>query len=210
MATTKAISAFRTVSTKVLDYENFLLPIKLRLQARVERVIYNLKTLPTSHPCKVLVKGTRKLDLAVSFLSPLNATLKLQSPSLVEDIEVIDTCPLPPWKPLPLDDIQLQLPESQTLEDFKEMLYSNQSRRVFTDASKIEGQLGAAAAILNQTQKIHRQTQKGVGSSRFYSITAAELVAISTGMELAVEQNLEEGNSNPVSYTIYSDSKAAL
>ena len=64
--------------------------------------------------------------------------------------------------------------------------------------------------ILKQEQRIHRQAQKGVGSSKFYSITAAELIAINTGIELAVEQNLKEGNLNPAAYTIYSDSKAAL
>lgn len=81
---------------------------------------------------------------------------------------------------------------------------------MFTDASKVKGQLGAAAVILNQVQRVHRKTQKGVGSSRFYSIIATELIAINTGMELTAKQQLKKGSQGPSAYTIYSDSRAAL
>lgn len=211
IATIKAISAFRTVATETLDYENFVLPTKLRLQIRAARVVTNLRTLPASHPCRKLVeKEPLSLSPAASFLSPLNATLKQKNPKHPVEVEVIDTCPLPPWQANPLEEIRLAPLHANDTTALTQETREEPDTKVFTDASKSKDQLGAAAVILNQAPRSHRKTQKGVGSGKYYSIAAAELIAINAGMELAAEQQLETNGQEPSAYTIYSDSKAAL
>jgi ribonuclease HI len=211
IATIRAISAFRTVATETLDVENFLLPTKLRLQARAARVITNLRGLPAVHPARKLIQRTiQNLEQVTGFVNPLCAILKTYSRDQYEEVETIDSCPLPPWQPSPLSSILTHLPKDNSQKSGNQPTNIELSTAVFADASKIDGNLGAAAAMLNQANEVHRSSVVGVGSAKAYTIHAAELIAISTGMQLAAEQQLAKDNPKPQVYTIYSDSKAAL
>jgi ribonuclease HI len=211
LATIKTISAFKTVATDTLDTETFLMPTKLRLQHRAARVITGLQALPDTHPThRVLQRTLRNLNQTNNFLSPLHSMLKVLNTDQLNETETISTCPPPPWRRSPFVSITSRTTREEATKVVNQANAETPTSVIYTDAASKKGNLGAAAVIIDQHQQVQSSAAVGVGSSKHFSVHAAEMVAIHSGIHLAADQHLQRHAREPHVYTVASDSKTAL
>ena len=124
------------------------------------------------------------------FLSPLHSMLKSLNLDQLNEIETISTCPPPPWEPCPFVAITYGTTRDQSLESIKRTVSQAPEAIIYTDAASTDGNLGAAAVIIDQDRQVQSSSAIGVGSSKHYSVHAAEMIAIHSGICLAAEQHL--------------------
>ena len=214
VAILRTLAAFQTVATESLQAETYTLPTRLRLRLRAHNIITRLRTLPETHPIhKVLERVTKRISSKGNGPQhPLLESMKTMNREQMEPVETIDPYLKEPWRRSVFEHIDLE-PESGRAKEIAHSIESDPSLAVFTDGSGIGGNLGAAAVMLDSNGNARKANQVGVGSSQHWAIHHAELIAIKQGVDLAVEEQQQNGHTEgqcPRTCTILSDSRSAL
>jgi hypothetical protein len=92
-------------------------------------------------------------------------------------LETIDPRPLAPWGPPIFEEINIESDRDKASEKATALLV-RPSMVIYSDASANQSHLGAAAVMLDQDQKIIESRQISIGSTKHWSIHAAELTGI--------------------------------
>ena len=119
-------------------------------------------------------------------------------------------CPREPWKALPFQTIFIDTNKDLAIQQVDQSALRDSEVAVFTDASEIDGHLGAAAVVLDDDNIVRQTKRIGIGSNKLWTIHAAELIAIYYGIWTAGEVQLGQGGQQKRVYTIFSDAKTAL
>ncbi|KAI2867039.1 hypothetical protein CBS11852_11467 [Aspergillus niger] len=210
----RILSAFRTVATSTLDVEAYMLPIHLRLRQRAQTTITQLHTLPRKHPIReVLLRARRRRDNVGSHARfPLAEALKTMNLERLDDLEMIDPAPQPPWRAEAFSKIDIATNREIAMEQ-AEAARSESDLVVYSDASGRQGHLGAAAAVLDDESVTTESLQIQVGPTDQWSVHAAELIGILYAINLInriVLQQRRAGQKRARTVTILSDSTSAL
>ncbi|KAI3014160.1 hypothetical protein CBS147347_11515 [Aspergillus niger] len=210
----RILSAFRTVATSTLDVEAYILPIHLRLRHRAQTTITQLHTLPRKHPIReVLLRARRRRGNVGSHARfPLAETLKTMNLERLDDLEMIDPAPQPPWRTEAFSKIDIATNREIAMEQ-AEAARSESDLVVYSDASGRQGHLGAAAAVLDDESVTTGSLQIQVGPTDQWSVHAAELIGILYAINLInriVLQQRRAGQKRARTVTILSDSTSAL
>jgi ribonuclease HI len=128
----------------------------------------------------------------------------------LEELEIIQVCPREPWKALPFQTIFIDTNKDLAIQQVDQSALRDSEVAVFTDASEIDGHLGAAAVVLDDDNIVRQTKRIGIGSNKHWTIHAAELIAIYYGIWTAGEVQLGQGGQQKRVYTIFSDAKTAL
>jgi ribonuclease HI len=139
-------------------------------------------------------------------------TMRTMELARLQALGKIDPTPLAPWRTPAFTEIDIELDR----EKAKEKASARQKAAgvtVFSDASGQWNHLGAAAAALDQDGKIIQSRQICTGSMDYWSVYAAELMAIYYAISLAYEitqKKPEAPSTNHEPATILTDSMSAL
>jgi ribonuclease HI len=175
----RILSAFKTVATTTLEVEAYVLPTHLRLRHRAQNTIASLHTLPREHPIWSALSRAQKRRNNIGSYSrfPLAEALKTMNPERLNDLEIIDPRPLPPWRTEAFTEIEIE-PDRETARDRADTIRSTSDIIIYSDASGREGYLGAAAVALNDSLEITESQQVQVGPIDRWSVHVAELIGI--------------------------------
>lgn len=209
----RILSAFRTVSTVALEAESYTLPTHLRLKQRVQTTAPRLSTLPENHPVHGFITRAkeRSVHIATGARFRLAETRRTMDPRRLQALETIDPRPLAPWRTQPFTEIEIEPDRAKAKEQARARRKSNDIT-VFSDASGQRNHLGAAAVSLDQHQNIIASRQVSIGSMEYWSVYAAELMAIFYAIS-PVYQIAQEKSTSVNAHqraTILSDSMSAL
>lgn len=210
----RILSAFKTVSTPALEVETHLLPAHLRLKQRAQIVAARLSTLPKDHPGHAVVvrAATRSTHTATGPRLPLAETLRTMDLTRLQALETINPTPQPPWRTPVFTEIKIE-PDRDKAKDQASARQKASGIAVFSDASGQHNYLGAAAIVLDQSQNVVQHRKASIGSMEYWSVYAAELIAIYYAISLVLKIAMESrkdlvGTQEPA--TILSDSMSAL
>lgn len=144
----RILSAFRTVATATLEVEAHVLPTHLRLRHRAQRTIARLHTLPRDHPIwDTLSRAQKRWNNIGSYARfPLAEALKTMNVDRLNELEMIDPRPLPPWRSEAFTEINVE-PDRETAKEDAETIGSRSDIVVYSDASGREGHLGPLRVI---------------------------------------------------------------
>lgn len=210
----RVLSAFRTVSTLALEVESNMLPTRLRLKQRGQIVAASLSTLPESHPVHGVIKRarTRSTHIGTGSRFPLAETMRTMDLARLQALEKIDPTPLAPWRTPAFTEIDIE-PDREKAKENASARQKAAGVTVFSDASGQQNQLGAAAVALDQDGNITHSRQISVGSMEYWSVYAAELMAIYYAISLVyhISQKTQEAlGTGREPATILTDSMSAL
>ncbi|KAJ5244732.1 hypothetical protein N7489_004828 [Penicillium chrysogenum] len=106
----RVLSAFRTVATTTLDVEAHVLPTHLHLRYRAQDTITRLHTLTQKHPIwSAPHRAQKRRNNRGSFAwFPLSEPLKTMDLERLQEIEMIDPAPLPPWRKEAFSEIEIE------------------------------------------------------------------------------------------------------
>ncbi|KAJ5876421.1 reverse transcriptase [Penicillium soppii] len=210
----RILSAFRTVATATLEVEAHILPTHLRLRYRAQRTIARLHTLPRDHPIwNALARAQNRRNNVGSYARfPLAEAMKTMDVDRLNELEIIDPRPLPPWRSDAFTEIELEH-DREIARERAEAVRNTSDIVVYSDASGREGHLGAAIVALNDDDEVTESQQIQVGSMDRWSVHVAELIgifyAVNIVFKLAHQRSII-GNSRHATATILCDSKSAL
>jgi ribonuclease HI len=210
----RILSAFRTVATATLEVEAHILPTHLRLRYRAQRTIARLHTLPRDHPIwNALARAQNRRNNVGSYARfPLAEAMKTMVVDRLNELEIIDPRPLPPWRSDAFTEIELEH-DREIARERAEAVRNTSDIVVYSDASGREGHLGAAIVALNDDDEVTESQQIQVGSMDRWSVYVAELIgifyAVNIVFKLAHQRSII-GNSRHATATILCDSKSAL
>ncbi|KAI9035843.1 reverse transcriptase [Aspergillus affinis] len=175
----RILSAFRTVSTVALEVESYMLPTHLRLKQRGQTVAARFSTLPEDHPVHEVIKRAKERSTYTGSGArfPLAEKLRTMDLRRLLALETIDPKPLAPWRAQPFIEIEIE-PDREKAQANALAKQSTRSITVFSDASGKENQLGAAAVALDLNRQITGSRQVSICSMEYWSVYAAELMAI--------------------------------
>jgi ribonuclease HI len=210
----RVLSAFRTVSTLALEVESNMLPTRLRLKQRGQIVAASLSTLPESHPVHGVIKRARirSTHIGTGSRFPLAETMRTMDLARLQALEKIDPTPLAPWRTPAFTEIDIE-PDREKAKENASARQKAASVTVFSDASGQQSHLGAAAVALDQDGNITQSRQISVGSMEYWSVYAAELMAIYYAISLVyqISQTKQEAlGTGREPATILTDSMSAL
>ncbi|THC87933.1 hypothetical protein EYZ11_012624 [Aspergillus tanneri] len=177
----RILSAFRTVATTTL-VEVHVLPTHLCLRQRAQNTIARLHTLPRDHPIwSALSRAQKCRNNAGSYACfPLAEALKTMNLERLNELEIIDPTPPPPWRAESFTEIEVES-DWETARERAETVRATSDLIVYSDASGREGYQGAAVVALDDNLEIIESQQVQVGPmDRWYSsspIAAPEQVA---------------------------------
>ncbi|KAI2930363.1 hypothetical protein CBS147321_10551 [Aspergillus niger] len=210
----RTLSAFRTVSTAALEVEAYILPTHLRLKQRAQTVIARSSTLPADHPVHEVIARARarRTHTGTGQRFPLAETMRTMDLSRLQALEIIDPNPLAPWRTSSFTEIDIEAdPEKAKASALTRQAMTEIA--VFSDASGQRNQLGAAAVALDHNQQIIGSRQISIGSMDYWSVYAAELMAIYYAIGLVFQLAQESPAAATTTRgpaTILSDSMSAL
>ncbi len=210
----RILSAFRTVATTTLEVEAHILPTHLRLRHRAQRTIARLHTLPHDHPIwDTLIRAQkRRNNIGSHARFPLAEALKTMNVDRLNELEMIDPRPLPPWRSEAFAEINIE-PDREVARQRAETVKLISDIVVYTDASGQDGHLGAAVVALDDDQEIVEARQTQVGPTDRWSVHVAELIgifyAISVVFKMSRQRSAQTGGRSTTA-TILCDSRSAL
>jgi ribonuclease HI len=210
----RILSAFRTVATTTLEVEAHILPTHLRLRHRAQRTIASLHTLPRDHPIwSALSRAQNRRNNIGSYARfPLAEALKTMDVNRLNELEMIDPRPLPPWRTAAFTEIELE-PDREIARERAESARDRSDIVVYSDASGRKGHLGAAIVALNDNEDVVESQQVQVWSMERWSVHVAELIsifyAISMVFKLAHQRPVVRISGHATA-TILCDSRSAL
>jgi ribonuclease HI len=193
---------------------SFMLPTHLRLKQRSQLVAARLSTLPKDHPGHEVIERAKIRSNHVKTRShfPLAEALKTMDLTRLQALETIDPRPQPPWRTPAFSEIEIEPDHDKA----KEKALTRQKAAgitVFSDASGQHNQLGAAVVALDQNLNVIKSRKISVGSMEFWSVYAAELMAIYYAISLVYQlarMNQDTPTTEHEPATILSDSMSAL
>ncbi|KAJ6185551.1 reverse transcriptase [Penicillium mononematosum] len=170
----RILSAFRTVATATLEVEAYILPTHLRLRHRAQRTIARLHTLPRDHPIWSALSRpqNRRNNVGSNARFPLAEALKTMDVDRLNELEMIDPRPLPPWRKDAFTEIELE-PDRETARERAVSAKDTSDIVFYSDASGREGLLGAAIVALNDNDEATESQQVQVGSMERWSVHGA-------------------------------------
>ena len=210
----RILSAFKTVSTTALEVEIHMLPTHLRLKQRAQILAARLSTLPDDHPARAAVERAkvRSRHIGSGHRFPLAETLRTMDLDRLQALEIIDPKPQPPWQTPAFMEIDIE-PDREKAQEESSTRQAAPGITVYSDASGQQGSLGAAAVALDQNKNIIRSRQICIGSMEYWSVYAAELMAIYYAISLVFQLAMTNNNPPIMQHepaTILSDSMSAL
>ena len=210
----RTLSAFRTVATTTLEVEAHILPTHLRLRYRAQRTIARLHTLPRNHPIwSALSRAQNRRNNVGSYARfPLAEALKTMDVDRLNQLEMIDPRPLPPWRLDAFADIELEH-DREIASERAEAARNTSDIVVYSDASGRKGHLGAAIVTLDDDDEVMEAQQIQVGPMDRWSVHVAELIGIFYAISMVLKvahQRSAVGNGVHATATILCDSRSAL
>ena len=177
---------FRTTSTAALQHETELLPIEHELRKQVLKYLTRVQTLPTKHPTKKWLLNAYKYwqtSNSKTFTSTLEYLVKQHPEYVTETMEEIHPYVKPPWWTLTNATTNIAcLPKDKAKEAHESQLKGcPNALRIYTDGSRIENHVGAAAYSLTTSTSTHQY----LGNADTANVYAAELTAIHLGINMA-------------------------
>jgi ribonuclease HI len=169
---------------------------------------------PKDHPGHGVIERARIRSNHIKTRShfPLAEALKTMDLARLQALETIDPRPQPPWRAPAFSEIEIEPDHDQAKENALTRLKSA-GITVFSDASGQHNQLGAAAVALDHNLDVIKSRKISIGSMEFWSVYAAELMAIYYAISLVYQlarmnQDIPTAQREPA--TILSDSMSAL
>lgn len=211
----RILSAFRTVSTDALEVESHMLPTRLRLKLRAQTTAARFNTLPDDHPVRGIMKRAMERSTHIYSMArfPLAETMRTMDLRRLQALETIDPRPLAPWRAQPFVEVDIEPDREKAQARALARQKSATSITVFSDASGKQNQLGAAAVALDCNLQVLKSRQISIGSMEYWSVYAAELMAIYYAIGLVfqlAQRNQRSAETNHEPATILSDSMSAL
>jgi hypothetical protein len=100
---------------------------------------------------------------------PLAEALKTMNVDRLNELEMIDPRPLPPWRSEAFAEINVE-PDRETARENAEAIGSRSDIIVYSDASGTEGHLGASVVALDGNQRVVESRQIQVGPMNRWSV----------------------------------------
>jgi len=186
----RILSAFRTVSTQAMEVEAYILPTRLRLKERAQRMVTRWCTLPESHPMHEVTTRAQKRSrlLGSSPRFPLAEVMKTMDLNRLNALETIYPKPLKPWDIPAFEEIKIDPDRERAIEDATGLLISSRTV-VYSDSSVNQSYVGSAAVLLNHNKEIIDYRQVSVGPKTHWSVHVGELIGIYYAIELVTRQD---------------------
>ena len=194
IATTGALN---TTATDFMEMHAHVPTFKALLKDKLHREAMRLACLPETHPlyksvCKVARRYVKRHRAPIhEILHAFNL-----NPLKMEKISPVSRGP----KWAPRHKMHIQSDESKAIEKLDNLLDEVQ---IFTDRSRIDGGVGAAAMLYKEGKEI-KSLHKHLGPEEHHMVFEAELVGILMGTHLALKEKLVCG------ITICVDNQAAI
>lgn len=206
----RILSAFKTVSTQAMEVEAYILPTRLRLKERAQRMVTRWCTLPESHPMHEVTTRARKRSrlLGSSPRFPLAEVMKTMDLDRLNALETIHPRPLKPWDTPTFEEIKIHPDRDAAIEDATALLTSSRTV-VYSDSSANQSHVGSAAVVLDHNKKIIDYRQVSVGPRTHWSVHAGELIGIYCAIELVISRQGSQ-TSQSRNITILTDSQSAI
>jgi hypothetical protein len=123
--------------------------------------------------------------------------------------ETIDPRLLAPWRQPVFQVIDIDDDREEARQKIDSLMNAPETV-IYCDRSEKKKNLGAAAVVLDRHSKVKRSWQASIGLRKYWSVHAAELIAIYHAVEMASDDHIENGSRSDRTVTIGSGSKSAL
>lgn len=175
-----AVGGLRTTATQALDLHANILPIIPRLNLAAFKFALRLRTLPSSHPLQKTVK--RCLRVPLHHKSPIHNLMEA-FPELRQDIEIIDSRPVPAPPP---DALSFSIANSKDEAKAAVGLISESATCIFTDGSGFKNGVGAAAWLkpLNTAPNGGVARLLHLGKDTHHTVFEAELLGAILALDI--------------------------
>ena len=196
----RAISgAFKATSYAALNVEAHLMPVSQRIEQRNKEAL--IQMLSAGRTTQDRTRGNRQ----TRHFNPLQSyAASAERQGLVDDgfrLEIIPAFAMPPWQQGPVTHIE---PAAEARSTHDRLFRSDHSTCIYTDGSRINGHIGAAAVL-----PVRQKTMKAyVGPESASTVYAAELQGINLALQIAVVE-VKEGNRT-CGIEIFTDNQAAI
>ncbi|GCB25535.1 arsenical-resistance protein Acr3 [Aspergillus awamori] len=192
-----------------------MLPTRLRLKLRAQTTAARFSTLPDDHPVRGIMKRAMERSTHIYNMArfPLAETMRTMDLRRLQALETIDPRPLAPWRAQSFVEVDIEPDREKAQARALARQKSATSITVFSDASGKQNQLGAAAVALDCNLQVLKSRQISIGSMEYWSVYAAELMAIYYAIGLVfqlAQRNQRSAETNHEPATILSDSMSAL
>jgi len=184
LAAKAVVSAFRTVSTAVLEAEAGLLPTDTRLKLKLLKHTVNLHTLPDLYPLLGLQNPSTTTKWQVK--SPLGTLLEVSAEEIGRDTQQLET--IEPFCVTPYDDtvsedmITIEADRTEAAQQAKGVPLA---KSIFTDVSGRNGLLGIGIMQIDEQGRIVWSMSETLRKRDHATIYAAELTAIKKALALS-------------------------
>jgi hypothetical protein len=143
---------------------------------------------------------------------PLAEAVKTKDLEQAQELETIDLKLFKSWRQPVFDKIDIESDREKAVQKVTTLMNISEVV-IYSDASAKKSNLGAAVVILDRQNNTQRSRQVSIGSTKHWSVHAAELIAIYYAIEMAESEPLENShntNFHDRAFTIVSDSKSEL
>ena len=177
------LGCFRTTSTSALEIETDMPPPQWRLTQKILQSVTRLKTTPRTHPIQSWITAACMSRQDAPHRSNLE-NLAHQYPEYMHaNLETIIAYTHPPWWSPPInihiEQCSKEEAKDRHLERLSQITTEN-TTIIYTDGSGINGNIGAAAYILNTNES----RGKYIGTEKTHMVNGAELEAILTAVHI--------------------------
>lgn len=192
--------AFKTTAGAAVDVEAHLLPARQRLEQTTLEAAMRIKTSPLYEEIV-----TAQSDQVNSPLARFSKTIESKYDVKINRLEKRRQHVVPPWWTPPTTGIA----ESKETAIKEHDATEKQAVCIYTDASAINGHVGAAAIVLDRIHQSRgiRKTAY-MGKSTTSNVYAAELKGIEMAFQLALD--IHASTNTPGKAVVFTDNQAAI
>ncbi|KAG8951833.1 hypothetical protein FRC04_005525 [Tulasnella sp. 424] len=211
MAQRIMLGAFRTSPSDALNFDADLLPTATRLDRTVSLAAARLLSLPETNPARRLTRRCLRRPVkrhASNLHAVFHSSSDTNSPrrrtadsfAFPDDMETIRPKAAPPWWETPVDT-HIAKDRGTAIEDHANLVYFADHFHLYSDGSKTQIGVGAAAVDLRN----RRTLRTHLGTPERHTVFEAELVGIYLALEL-----IESLPQRASQCSIYLDNQAAI